>query len=123
MKILSISSLVLLSPILLTASNQPNQDYILTVIEDEATPLAPSLPENQLFPYALAAILIIFVFLLIMTYLARCRLYKKRILELQVSTSVKTQKEDKGFNVIYLKKRHRTLEEEAASKIVPDFSS
>lgn len=92
-------------------------EYNVNVIEDDDVALAPKIPVNQLFPYALAAILVIAIILIIAVYIMECQKYRVRIIRLQSNNKDQIEKDRKSWNLKKLKIQAKKLEEETVKRM------
>lgn len=101
----------------IAGSVNSDPQYILTVMEEEATPLAVGMGQTFLFPYALFGIALILVLFAAGLYLYRCRRLQNRILELQFRERIKEEPIRGRWRIHSLRERIQTLEMDAVARI------
>lgn len=96
--------------------------YILTVIEEEYVPLAPKIPVGQLRWFIVIAVICIIVVSLLSVYIMECQKYRLRIQRLLSDVDEEERKRVKrGWNLAYLKRITRYLEDEAVNRMTGEM--
>lgn len=96
--------------------------YILTVIEEEYVPLAPKIPEGQLRLFIVMAVIAIIAVLLLSVYIMECQKYRLKIQRLLSDVDEEERKQVKrGWNLTYLKRITRYLEDEAVNRMTGEM--
>lgn len=92
-------------------------EYELTIIQDEAVPLSPSVPsvnEPSYFLWTLVMMLVMVVIAVAGAYIFRCTKYRKAYYTMMVSMGTAGRIKDPGWNLMKLKQ----LVDETESQLV-----
>lgn len=98
---------------------EQTEEYILTTITEDDVPLGPKIPVEQLFPYAVVAIIVVIIFFLASVYIMKCQKYRVRINVLRSEMLPGMKPKVKNcWNLRELKRQTSQLEKETVEIIM-----
>ena len=110
---LTLSKTMLLG--MITTPKPDDKNYILTVIEEEEVPLAPTISEPHLFPYMILGIGLLLVLFACIYYYIKCRKYQYRLVTLSENSDMLLVP-SKKWSIWSLKKTIDVIEYHEAEK-------